>query len=115
MNLAQKQRVFARLVAKLLTKANDLGFEVSIGEVWRPPETAQLYAKKGGGIANSLHCDKLAIDINLFKGDLWLRRTKDHAELGAWWEAQSTADYKCCWGGHFDDGNHYSIEHQGVR
>ena len=32
--------------------------------------------------------------------------------LGEWWEKQA-ADAR--WGGRFNDGNHYSLEHEGVK
>jgi len=116
MHLAGKQRAFSVLVARLILKATELGYEVSLGEAYRPPEMSRFYAAKGTGIANSLHTLKLAIDLNLFKDGKFLTRTEDHRPLGEWWKAQSTENLTLCWGGDWKtDGNHYSILHNGVR
>lgn len=115
MTLGQKQRVFAGLVARLILHAEALGYEVTLGEAYRPPEQAQRMAAEGKGIAKSLHTERLAIDLNLFRDGVYLTRTEDHLLLGEWWEAQSSGEFRCCWGGRFNDGNHYSIEHNGVR
>ena len=110
MTLGQKQRKFTRMVADLIIWAYDMGYEISLGEAWRPPETAELYAARGRGIANSLHTQKLAIDLNLFKDGKYLTKTEDHRPLGEFWESIGGT-----WGGHFNDGNHYSLEHNGVK
>lgn len=115
MNLIEKQKAFSMFVARLINQANYLGFELTLGEVWRPPEMAHKYAQQGKGISNSLHSLKLAIDLNLFRDGKFLTRTPDYQELGEWWENQSIQGIRCCWGGRFGDGNHFSIEHNGVR
>lgn len=115
MNLISKQKLFSRLIAKLITKAYEMGNEVTLGEAWRPPETAKLYEVDGRGIENSLHPLRLAMDINLFKDGVFLRNNNDYEQLGAYWESLSTPDYKCTWGGRFGDGNHFSIEHAGAK
>lgn len=120
MTFRQKQSVFAELVGRLLTKAYQMGFEVTLGEAYRPPETAELYAKQGRGISNSNHCKKLAIDLNVFKDGRYLRRSDEIEPLGEWWERQSFTHssgrkVECCWGGRFDDGGHFSLKHGTVR
>ena len=35
--LSQKQRRFARMVARLIDQAHELGFEVSLGDAYRDP------------------------------------------------------------------------------
>ena len=115
MTLREKQAVFVRLVARLIYKATDLGYDLTWGEAYRTPEQAALNAKKGTGIKRSLHTDRLAVDFNLFKDGKFLDKTEDHRVLGEWWEAQSTPDYQCAWGGRFNDGNHYSIVHEGRK
>lgn len=115
MNLREKQSIFANLVAKLIFQAQDMGYQVTLGEALRSPEEAARLAKLGKGTKNSLHIQKLAIDLNLFKDGEYLDSTEDHQRLGEWWEGQSFADIKCAWGGRFGDGNHYSIEHAGKK
>lgn len=115
MTLREKQSLFVRLVARLIDKATELGYELTFAEAYRTPEQSYINAQKGTGIANSLHTQRLAIDLNLFKDGVWLPRTEDHRELGEWWEKQSTPEYECAWGGRFRDGNHYSIAHNGRK
>jgi hypothetical protein len=112
MTLRQKQSFFVELVARLIQEAGRQGFELTFGETYRPPETAALMAKQGKGIANSLHTQKLAIDLNLFRDGKYLSSTESHKPLGEWWEKQHPL---CRWGGRFKDGNHYSLEHNGVK
>lgn len=115
MTLRQKQSAFVVLVAELILEAERMGYEITFGETYRTPEQAALNAKKGIGIANSLHTQRLAIDLNLFKDGRYLTSTEAHRPLGEWWEAQSGNGVMCCWGGRFKDGNHYSVEHQGRK
>jgi hypothetical protein len=115
MNLISKQKLFSRLIAKLIIRAYELGHEVTLGEAWRPPETAKLYALDGRGVENSLHPLRLAMDINLFKDGVFLRNNADYEQLGLYWESLSTSEYTCTWGGRFGDGNHFSIEHGGAK
>lgn len=114
MKLSEAQQVFARNVATLIQWAYANGYAVTLGEAWRPPETAAIYAERGRGSASSLHCQRLAIDLNLFRGGKYLTRTADHAPLGAYWKNLHTRN---AWGGDFarPDGNHYSMEFQGRR
>mgnify|MGYP001615770652 CR=1 FL=1 len=115
MTLRQKQSIFVRLVARLIDLATDLGYELTFAEAYRSPEEAARLAKTGKGITASLHTQRLAIDLNLFKDGIYLSSTESHRLLGEWWEQQSTPEYTCAWGGRFNDGNHYSIAHAGRR
>jgi hypothetical protein len=110
--LRQKQSRFARAVALLIQYATQQGYEVTFGEAWRTPEQAQRNAEAGIGIANSLHIDRLAIDLNLFRDGRWLSSTEAHRPLGEFWESIGD-DYH--WGGRFGDGGHYSIGHGGRK
>lgn len=110
--LRQKQSLFAGLVARLIQYAIGVGFEVTLGEAWRSPEEAARLAKLKKGITRSLHCDKLAIDLNLFTNGVYLDDTEAHRPLGEWWERQHPL---CRWGGRFGDGNHYALTHGGRR
>jgi len=112
--LRQKQSRFALGVALLIQHADSLGYEVTLGEAWRTPEQAKWNAAQGTGTVSSLHIERLAIDINLYRNGEWLQKSEDHKPLGEWWESLGT-DYR--WGGRFrrPDGNHYSISSDGVR
>lgn len=111
MSLRKKQSKFARMVADLIIKAYSLGYEVTLGDAYRDPRLhGELGVKKGYGHPKSAHKNRLAIDLNLFKDDKFLEGTSAHKELGEWWESQGGS-----WGGRFNDGNHYSLEHEGVK
>jgi hypothetical protein len=114
MTLHQAQVLFAQLFARLIREAFSRGYELTLGECWRSPEEAIRLAKTGQGITRSLHCDRLAVDVNLFKDGAFLTKTEDYAELGHWWEMQHP---DCRWGGTFTttraDGNHFSVTFQG--
>lgn len=115
LTLREKQSLFVRLVARLIDQATLLGYELTFGECYRTPEQAALNAEKGSGIRNSLHTQRLAIDLLLFIKGAYQTSTEAYRPLGVWWEGLSTADYTCAWGGRFNDGNHFSIAHNGVK
>ena len=116
MTLLEKQFTFASLIPLLINKAIEFGYTVTLGEAYRSPEEAVRLAKLGKGIKNSLHVLKLAIDLNLFRNGIYLTSEEAHRMLGTYWESLSVGKpYVCTWGGHFGDGNHYSIEHEGKK
>ena len=109
--LGDKQRRFARLLPRLIDHAHELGFEVTIGDTFRDPRVHGVFGiKKGYGAAKSVHKLKLAVDLNLFRNGELLKDSEGHRPLGEWWEKQGG-----CWGGRFNDGNHYSLEHEGCK
>jgi hypothetical protein len=110
MTLSQKQRKFTKLIAQLILWAYDNGYEITFGEAYRTLEQAKRNAILGIGSVNSLHTQRLAVDLNLFKDGKWLTATADHKPLGEQWEAMGGT-----WGGRFNDGNHYSLEHNGYK
>lgn len=112
MTLGEKQRIFPPLLAHLIQHIYSRGYQVTMGEAWRPPEMALIYARTQKGTLNSLHISKLAVDLNLFKDGKYLDKSEDHKEFGAYWESLHPL---CSWGGRFDDGNHYSLTHEGRR
>ena len=99
--LFEKRALFTRLLPRLIDKMIESGY-------------TPLHGKYGlKHMANSLHYEGLAVDIDLFnKEGTYLSSTTDHAEFGKFWEM---LDVACRWGGHFDtpDGNHYSVTFQG--
>lgn len=112
MTLGEKQRSFPPLVAQLIEWAYKQGYELTFGECFRSPEQAQWDAQHALGIANSLHTQRLAIDLNLFIDGIYQVSTEAYRPMGEFWESLGGS-----WGGRFSkpDGNHFSIEHEGVR
>jgi hypothetical protein len=111
--LRQKQSRFAHSVSLLILQAEKLGFEVTLGDAYRDPRLhGDIGVKMGYGHSKSAHKRRLAIDLNLYRDGVYLESTEDHKPLGEWWESIGT-DHR--WGGRFQDGNHYSIEHEGIK
>jgi len=118
LTLRQKQSLFAALVPLLIAEMYRRRYEVTFGETWRSLQEAKRLARRGIGIKNSLHTQRLAIDLNLFKKGRWLSSTKAHEPFGIWWEKLGKKlGIPLCWGGRFKrpDGGHYALSHQGVR
>ena len=111
LTLGQKQRRFTRMAADLIIFAYDNGYELTLGDAYRDPRVhGHVGEKKSYSSANSVHKDRLAIDLNLFKNGRFLTATEDHKMMGEYWESLGGT-----WGGRFNDGNHYSLEHQGRK
>lgn len=83
----EAQHEFTHDVALLLQEAERLGFRVSLGEAWRPPDLQKLYVEQGKSwTMNSRHLARRAIDLNLFRGGDFLTNEEDYQALGQWWE-----------------------------
>jgi hypothetical protein len=108
MSLRSEQSAFLKDFAKLVLWAFENGYELTEGEGYRTPEQAKLNASNGKGIANSLHCDRLAHDVNLFKDGKYLSDSESYQPLGEYWKSLDPVNK---WGGDFKklkDGNHFS-------
>ena len=103
MALSTKQQRFTRMIARLIIYAESLGYGLTFGDAYRDPRTKY-------GHKNSLHRKRLAVDFNLFKGNNYLTKTEDYLPLGEYWEKMGGS-----WGGRFKDGNHFSLEHEGMK
>jgi len=113
MTLGQKQRLFTHHVSLLIKYAYEQGYELSFGDAYRDPRVfGSAGEKRGYGEEWSNHKIRLAVDFNLFKDGNYLDTTEEHRPLGEFWESLSPL---CVWGGRFNDGNHYSMEHDGRK
>lgn len=112
--LQQKQSRFALAAALLIQEADRRGYAVTFGDAYRTPAQALQNAASGKGISNSLHGERLAIDLNLFIDGRYITDGEGHIELGVWWKSLA-ADHR--WGGDFKkrDFNHYSLTPDGKR
>jgi hypothetical protein len=105
--MERDQALFARNVGKLLNYIFAHGYQCTFGEAYRTKEQALLDAKLCKGIKNSLHCHRLAIDINLFSGGIYDSKSESYEQIGIYWESLNP---KNRWGGRFKsrpDGNHF--------
>lgn len=111
MTLGQKQRNFTRMIGLLIEYAYQQGFELTVGDAYRDPRLhGAIGVRAGYGHPKSGHKQRLAMDFNLFKDGKFLQETEDHRILGEFWESIGGT-----WGGRFNDGNHYSLEHEGIK
>ncbi|MDH1236573.1 M15 family metallopeptidase [Stutzerimonas stutzeri] len=111
MTLGNKQRHFTRLVGLLIEYAYQQGYELTFGDAYRDPRLhGEMGVKKSYSSAKSNHKIRLAVDFNLFKDGKYLTATEDYTKLGEYWESLGG-----CWGGRFQDGNHFSLEHEGCK
>lgn len=92
------------MVAQLIIFAYSKGYKLVFSYAFRCEDCKV-------GEEKSLHKKCLAIDLELFKGAKYLQKTEDHRPLGEFWES---LDPENSWGGHFDDGNHYSIRYKNM-
>lgn len=105
--LLDQQQQFSAMLGRLLLYITESGYGVTMGECWRTPEQAAYNAAHGSGIKHSLHCDRLACDINIFRDGQWIA-TPD--EIGEWWE-----NIGGTWGGRFGDPPHFSLSYGGRK
>lgn len=106
MTLQEQQVLFSRDIGRLITYIYLCGYSCTLGEAYRTEEQAQWYADRGIGIKNSLHCKRLAIDLQLFLDGKYLNNSEDYHKFGCYWE---NLDAQNRWGGRFPrpDGNHF--------
>lgn len=116
-SLGELQRIFPLLLSHLIHftyhragEKDGKRYELRIGWGYRPPEIAESM-----GFKNSNHTRWLAQDFDLYIDGEYQPSTEAHKPLGEYWESLSTEGIKCCWGGQFGDGNHYSIEYTGIK
>lgn len=109
--LYEQQNAFARALPLLINEAFAMGFEVTLGDLYRSPLAFGKFGqKKCYGTANSKHKLRLAIDLNLFRDGKYLMKSEEYAALGAYWKSIGGL-----WGGDFvglsgqptPDGNHF--------
>lgn len=107
----EKQHQFAVMLARLILWAHDNGHIVTMGEAFRTPTEAAANAAKGTGILRSLHCDRLACDLNLIVDGVYQKKSEAYTALGEYWETELGG----AWGGRWGDGNHFSLAHEGRK
>ena len=107
MSLRSTQSEFLVCVADLILWAQAEGFDLTGGDLWRSPEECIRR-----GFAESIHGERLAIDLNLFIDGEYMTDSAAHAPLGEYWKSLHPL---ARWGGDFrkPDGNHYSFEWDG--
>lgn len=114
MTLGQKQRLFTHLVGKLILWSYEHGYELTFGDAYRTPAQAAANAAAGIGIKASNHTRRLAVDLNLFINGEYRTSSADYKALGDYFVSLHP---DARWGGNFSkpDGNHFSLEFEGIK
>ena len=103
LGLGDKRRLFTQMTCILVQYAQMLGYTCSWDATKTCPNCPNHHK-------NSLHGLGLALDLNLYLDGKYLTSTDDHLPLGELWEFMGGT-----WGGRFNDGNHYSLPHGGMK
>jgi len=114
MTLSQKQALFCQNVALLIQFINSQeGYRCRFDEAFRPKWVAEVYQREGKGSINSLHIDRLAIDLIVDINGVYREDTEAYRFAGTYWKSLHPLNR---WGGDFpSDGNHFSMEHEGRK
>ena len=111
--LGAKQQRFTLMVAKLIQHIYAEGYTATFGDAYRDPRVHGAHGTKKTGsysAPGSVHKLRLAVDLQLFKDGKYLTASEDYTFAGLYWESIGGT-----WGGRFNDGNHFSIEHGGYK
>jgi hypothetical protein len=103
MSLGEDQEEFAVAIGKLIVWAYSQGYRIRLGDTYPGKFKHSVFGQ---------HPKGLAIDLNLFRDGRYLTLTEDHAPLGHFYESLSP---HATWGGHWNDGNHYSWKERGRK
>jgi len=104
MKLSEQQFIFSRNFYKLFGAIFAMGYEVTFGECYRTTEQALWNSQHGLGIKKSLHCDRMAIDLNIWKDGVLSNDPEDYSKAGKYWKALNPLNR---WGGDFSTLNDY--------
>ena len=97
MGLVSKQSKFASMLAQLILFGQALGYDVTLGEAWRPDEMQKIYYETGKSeTLTNIHQKRLAIDLNIFLNGAWLTDGESYRKMGEFWESIGGM-----WGGRF--------------
>ena len=105
--LSKLQREFLANIVVLLSWGLVRGYQFTFGDAFDADGD-------GGHMRNSNHSRRLALDVNLFVGGVYITDGSHPAylELGKVWK---TLHPLARWGGDFGDANHFSFEYNGVK
>jgi len=102
---SDEQWEFLKDISKLISYADDMGYKLTAGEMYRTMYQQRYNVAHGlSWTYNSYHLKKRAFDVNLFIDGAYTGSCEDHKVLGEYWESLNP---KNRFGGRFNDGNHY--------
>lgn len=92
------------------------GAQVTFGEAHRPTWVAAEYARRGLGISTSLHTQRLAVDLMLFRNGQYQTDSSAYREAAILWKNIGPAFGIIPGAGiDFGDGNHFSCAYGGRK
>lgn len=112
LTLGQMQRIHVQLVSELIAFTYAQGYQLSWGEAFRTAQQAQWDAAHGTGIVNSVHCDRLAVDLQLFKDGVYLTDPAAYKFMADYWQSL----HPLCRAGYYFktvDADHFGMEYLG--
>lgn len=99
MSLVAEQAAFLLDACKLVSKASEMGFTVTGGELYRSIEQQQIYMNTGKTkTMASNHLKRCAIDLNFFKDGRLVYDIAILKPVGDYWESLNP---KNSWGGNW--------------
>ena len=98
--MIEKQNRFMTHLASLILFAQNNGFKITGGELYRTQEQQDIYIQQGKSKTKySKHIKRLAIDLNFFKNDKLTYEKEELQFIGDYWEGLHP-DNK--WGGNWN-------------
>ena len=92
------------------------GAQVTLGEAHRPTWVAAEYARRGLGIATSLHTQRLAVDLMLSQNGVYQTSSEAYRPLANLWKVVAPPFGVVPGAGvDFNDGNHFSCAYGGRK
>jgi hypothetical protein len=112
MGLVAMQSRFLSMAARLVLHAEQLGYVVTGGDLYRDPRTFGEDGAHPYSHEHSLHRERLAIDLNIFLDGAYLVEPGPVEPLGTYWESLGGT-----WGGRFipPDTGHFSLPYGGMK
>lgn len=102
---SDQQWAFLKDYAKLIEFADEQGYKLTAGELYRTMYQQKKYVRDGlSWTYNSYHLKRKAGDLNLFVNGKYQTSKSSYAILGRYWES---LDPKNRWGGRFNDAPHF--------
>ena len=104
------QFIFAKNIALLIQFIFASGYLCTTGEAFRTQEQAIWDSAHHTGIVASLHCERLAMDLNLFNSQgRYLDDKKDYEVIGKYWESLNSKNRAGVFWKHHPDADHFEM------
>ena len=111
MKLSDKQKKLPSMICLLIEFViRETNLDMTFGDAYRDPRATFPYSHP-----ESLHKSRLAVDFNFSRNNKLVTESEELIEVGEFWESIGGS-----WGGRFKtpngpDGNHFSLEHNGMK